>query len=262
MKIAIYYSGCIRSLKHVVKHNIDVIRNSIGDCEIHTFYSFWDVTDKPVEVPDKWCVPISEYGFDRFKEDPTGELESKSQNNFVSIESEDEIKKWLIESGSDYVDGEIESIDISKKIIEESKFFKRPKLTSQYYKIHRVAEKYSSEKFDYCVRIRGDVMINSFPDGEDLSDPDLESFLLINEYMWPNGRSHIGGSVNEMIWCSTSNIFLDTCSVHLPDSEGIFNDSSGETVTARHFQKLLDDDVVKLYAYFNFNHRTLRFTKK
>ena len=50
MKIAIYYSGCIRSLKHVVKHNIEVIRNSIGDCEIHTFYSFWDVTDKPVDL--------------------------------------------------------------------------------------------------------------------------------------------------------------------------------------------------------------------
>ena len=90
MKIAIYYSGCIRSLKHVVKHNIEVIRNSIGDCEIHTFYSFWDVTDKPVDVPDEWCVPIpEEYGIDRFK---SRELEYKSQNNFVPIESEDEIK--------------------------------------------------------------------------------------------------------------------------------------------------------------------------
>ena len=47
MKIAIYYSGSVRSLKHVVKHNIEVIRNSIS--EIHTFYSFWDVTDKPVD---------------------------------------------------------------------------------------------------------------------------------------------------------------------------------------------------------------------
>jgi len=261
MKIAIYYSGCVRSFKHVVKHNIDVIRNSIGDCEIHTFYSFWDVTDKPVEVPDEWCVPIPEYGFDRFKDGPKGELEYKSQNNFVPIESENEIKKWLIESGSDFVEGEIESMDISKKIIEESKFVKIPKLSSQYYKIHRVAEKYSSEKFDFSLRIRGDVIINSFPDGKYLSE-NLESFLLINEYMWPGGRSHIGGSVNEMVWCSSSNIFLDTCRVHLPDSEGIFYDSSGETVTARHFQKLLDADVVKSYAYFNFNHRSLRFTKK
>ena len=181
MKIAIYYSGCIRSLKHVVKHNIEVIRNSIGDCEIHTFYSFWDVTDKPVDVPDEWCVPIpEEYGIDRVK---SRELEYKSQNNFVPIESEDEIKKWLIESGSDFVEGEIESIDISKKIIEESKFVKIPKLSSQYYKIHRVVEKYPPEGFDFCLRIRGDVVINSFPDSEDLSG--LESCLLINEFLWP-----------------------------------------------------------------------------
>ena len=49
MKIAIYYSGCVRTLKHVVDHNIKVIRDNVGDCEIHTFYSFWDVTDKPVD---------------------------------------------------------------------------------------------------------------------------------------------------------------------------------------------------------------------
>ena len=53
MKIAIYYSGCVRTLKHVVDHNIKVIRDNVGDCEIHTFYSFWDVTDKPVDVPDE-----------------------------------------------------------------------------------------------------------------------------------------------------------------------------------------------------------------
>ena len=257
MKIAISYSGCIRSLKNVVKHNIEVIRDSIGDCEIHTFYSFWDVTDKPVDVPDEWCIPIpEEYGIDRFK---SRELEYKSQNNFVPIESEDEIKKWLIESGSDFVEGEIESIDISKKIIEESKFVKIPKLSSQYYKIHRVVEKYSPEGFDFCLRIRGDVVINSFPDSEDLSG--LESCLLINEYLWPGGLSNMESMCNEMVWCSTSDIFLDTCSVHLSDSEGIRNDPSGESVTASHFLKLLNDDVVKLYGYFNFQHRALRFSK-
>jgi hypothetical protein len=259
MKIAIYYSGCVRSLKHVIKNNIEVIRNSIGDCEIHTFYSFWDVTDKPVDIADEWCIPIPEYGFDRFKEDPTGKLEYKSQNNLVSIESEDEIKKWFIESGSDFVEGEIESIDISRKIIEEGKYVKIPKLSSQYYKICRVVEKYSPKGFDFCIRIRGDIMINSFPDSEDLSG--LESFLLINKYLWPGGLSNIENMCNEMVWCSTSDIFLDTCSVHLSDSEGICNYPSGESVTARHFLKLLNADVVKLYAYFNFQHRVLKFSK-
>ena len=28
-----------------------------------------------------------------------------------------------------------------------------------------------------------------------------------------------------------------------------------------HFLKLLNDDVVKLYGYFNFQHRALRFSK-
>ena len=45
---------------------------------------------------------------------------------------------------------------------------------------------------------------------------------------------------NEMVWCSTSDVFLDTCSVHLSDSEGIRNDPSGESVTASHFLKLLN----------------------
>jgi len=38
----------------------------------------------------------------------------------------------FIKSGSDFVEGEIESCDISKKISEESKCLKVPKLASQY----------------------------------------------------------------------------------------------------------------------------------
>ena len=53
MKIAIYYSGCIRTLKYVAKDNIETIKNNIGDCEIHTYYSFWDETDRPVDTPDE-----------------------------------------------------------------------------------------------------------------------------------------------------------------------------------------------------------------
>ena len=65
-----------------------------------------------------------------------------------------------------------------------------------------------------------------------------------------------------MVWGSTSDIFLDACSVHLSDSKCIRNDPSGESVTARHFLKLINDDVVKLYGYFNFQHRSLRFSKR
>ena len=256
MKIAIYYSGFTRTLKHVVNQNIKVIRDNVGECEIHTFYSFWDVTDQPVKLQDDWYMPIPEYGFD-----------DDSDNKFVSIESQDEIDKWFRESGSDYVDGEIESIDISKKVMEKTKFIQNPNLSSQYYKIHRVAEKYSPKEFDFCLRIRGDVVINSFPDREDLEDvlSNYDSLLLINEYVWPGGVSNIGGFVNEMVWFSTSNIFLDTCSVYLSDSEYVLNNPTcdgqifGEIVTGRHFEKLVE---LKHYAYFNFNHRSLRFTKK
>lgn len=262
MKIALYYSGCIRTLKHLVDHNIQVIRDAVGECEIHTFYSFWDVTDKPIEIPDEWCVPVSgDYGHDRFE---NRELEYKSQNNFFPIESEDQIKEWLVESGSDFVDGEIESIDISKKIIAESKFLKIPKLSSQYYKIHRVVEKYPPEEFDFCVRIRGDVMINSFPTREDLDETlkNYESLLLINQNVWPGLRSNISNHfVNEMVWCSTSNIFLDTCSVHLSDSEDIFDATTGEDVTGKHFLKLHNEDIIKFYGYFDFQHRAMRFDK-
>lgn len=252
MKIAIYYSGCVRTLKHVVDHNIKVIRDSVGDCEIHTFYSFWDVTDKPVDIPDEWCRPvIGEYGEDR--------------NAFFPIESEDKIKEFFIKSGSDFVEGEIESFDISKKVIEESKFFKRPKLASQYYKIHRVVEKYPPEEFDFCIRIRADTIINNFPCREDLDEvlTQYESILLINEGVWPGLKSNIYGQhgCNEMVWCATSNIFRDTCSIYLSNSEDLFDQPSGEVPTAKHFLKLLEEDVIKFYAYYDFKHCALRFDK-
>ncbi len=270
MKIAIYYSGCVRTLKHVVDHNIKVIRDNVGDCEIHTFYSFWDVTDKPVDVPDEWCrAVIGEYGEERHKDKPDrpGDVhpEYKSQNTFFPIESEDKIKELFIKSGSDFVEGEIESFDISKKIIEESKFLKIPKLASQYYKIHRVIEKYPPEEFDFCIRIRADVEINNFPFREDLDEAlsQYGSILFINEGLWPGLKSNIHGyhGCNEMVWCATSNIFRDTCSIYLSNLEDIFVQTSGEVPTSKHFLKLLEEDVIKFYAYYDFKHQFLRFDK-
>ena len=265
MKIAIYYSGCIRTLKYVVKDNIETIRKNIGDCDIHTYYSFWDETDKPVDTPDEWCVPVSgEFGDDRFKDVEGNKshdglwLDYTSHNKFHTIESEDEIKKWFIDAGSSFVEGEIESIDISRNIIQNSLFIKIPKVASQYYKIYRVAEKYPSDEYDLCVRIRGDVRIKNFPSRNDI---DLESSLFINSHLWPNGDSSLQ-MCNEMVWCSTSDIFLDTCSAHLYHGDTIQYDPSGETVTARHFTNLINNDIVKNYCFFDFQHNAMRFAKR
>ena len=64
-----------------------------------------------------------------------------------------------------------------------------------------------------------------------------------------------------MFWCSTSNIILDTCGVHLSDSEDIFDATTGEDITVKHFLKRHDVDVVKLYGYFDFQHRAMKFDK-
>ena len=137
MKIAIYYSGCIRTLKYVVKDNIQTIKNNIGECDIHTYYSFWDETDKPIDISDEWCVPVpNQYGIERRESgdvDNNGMLlEYKSQNCFFPVDSEEIVRSWFSESGSNFIDGEIEPMHKSRDIIENSTFVKIPKLASQY----------------------------------------------------------------------------------------------------------------------------------
>ena len=263
MKIAIYYSGCVRTLKHVVNDNIETIKNNIGECDIHTHYSFWDETDKPIDISDEWCVPVpDQYGIERREPGDVDNdgmlLEYKSQNCFFPVDSEEIIRSWFSESGSSFIDGEIESMHKSRDIIENSTFVKIPKLASQYYKIHRVAEKYSPDNYDLCIRIRGDVRIQDFPKRDDVKN--LESYLFINKYLWPNGHSSLH-MCNEMVWCSTSDIFLETCSSHLQNIENIQNDPSGETVTARHFFKLISNGIVKNCSFFDFKHNALKFSK-
>jgi hypothetical protein len=64
-----------------------------------------------------------------------------------------------------------------------------------------------------------------------------------------------------MVWCATSNIFRDTCSIYLSNLEDIFVQTSGEVPTSKHFLKLLEEDVIKFYAYYDFKHQFLRFDK-
>lgn len=255
MKIAIYFSGCVRTLKYTIENTIKTIRKNIGDCEIYTFYSFWDLTDKPIDVPDIFCTSVPENGIDRHEFG--GKSEYRSENLFVPIISENDIKKCILNSGSDFVDGEIQSMDISKKIIEESNFTNIPKLSSQYYKIHRVVEKFPPKKYDLCLRIRADTTINNFPKLEQLIN--LNNFLFINRWLWPGAHSDLI-ACNEMVWCSTPDIFLDTCSVYNNKNSNFYDVYSGEPVTANHFSNLINSGVVKKYDFFDFQHIAMRFS--
>jgi len=238
MKISLFVSGYPRTLFHKFNHNINVIRNSIPDCKVFIFYSFWDELGRSSKINDKNHLIIDDYA--------------------PRLLTTDAINQYFLECGADEVDGEIESQAVMHTILNNSPFKTQPSLSAQYYKIHRVIEKYYKHDYDFYVRIRPDILINDFP--KEINALNSKT-LIVNHYYWFNALYN-GSNVNEMIWASKKEIFKEVNSLYLNqnqlEKQSNNDEQFGEALSGKYFDNLLNANVISSISTFNFDYRVLR----
>lgn len=242
MRICLFTSGYVRTLFHCAHKNYQVIKNTLGECEIDICYSFWDKNERNDRINDPWHYKIDDFFYD----------------NVVKKD----IDEYLFQVGFSKVKGEIESFNISQKLILESPFVTHKRsLSSQYYKIHRVSEKYfdSNNNYDLYVTIRPDVIIKEFVSKTIVEELNKTNGIIVNENYWYNAP-YKGMDCNEYIWISTKDSFLNTNNQFLYINKLITEvyDQFGEIITGKHFRNLLDSGVISSIDTFNFDYRIVR----
>ena len=227
MKIALFTSGKVRTLFYKFHKNLELIRDRYPNCEIDVFYSFWDSLDRIYNINDPWHFKAENYTLDNLSEDAI--------DNYFSIHGVKSV-------------GEIESTEIMNQVISESPFPKPYSgLSSQYYKMHRVTEKYFDDSYDLYVRIRSDILINNFP----LINFFEDNTVAINLNFWYN-QPYDGDNCYEGILVSTKKSFLKCNQLYLNQEK--FMNGYGELIMGSYLKSLSEISL----KTFNFKYRVVR----
>ena len=244
MKIGIFISGHVRTLFYKFHENLLLIREKVGDCEIDVFYSFWDDYGRSESINDPWHY---------------------SADDFVQqVVNHDNIICYLREcGGANNVSGEIQSVEVMKKVLEKTYFSPersgKNALSSQYYKKHRVVDKFYTDEYDFYIQMRSDIAIDDFLSREKIEEIKDKKTLVVNSHYWYN-ELYTGGRCNEMIWCSGKKVFKQSNGIY--DNEKNLADQLpyqyGELVTGTYFNNLVNSEVIDNMMTFNFGYRVIR----
>lgn len=240
MKVAIFTSGYLRTFFYVFRQNIELISKKLGNCEIDVYYSFWDKNHRSNIINDPWCYKVEDTNLDEV--------------------NQEKIESYLLSFGVNKVRGEIEPFSVSEQIMSNSVFSKeKSKLSSQYYKIHRVAKKYFTDEYDLYLTLRPDVVINDFISVDYIKNINLQNSIVVNQYYWYNAV-YDKRDCNEYIWLSTKNNFIDSNSQYKNLNQLVKQsfDLHGEAITAQHFNNLFSDKKISSINVFNFDYRVFR----
>lgn len=244
MRICIFISGHIRTLFYKFHENLLLIKEKVGDCEIDIFYSFWDDYGRSESINDPWHY---------------------SADDFVQqVVNRDNIICYLRGcGGANNVSGEIQSVEVMKEVLEKTHFSPevngKNSLSSQYYKKHRVVDKFYSDEYDFYIQMRSDITISDFLSREDIEQIKDTKTLVVNSYYWYNEK-YTGGPCNEMIWCSGKKVFKKSNEIYL--NEKVLSEKLpyqyGELVTGTHFNNLLNSGFIDNVTTFDFGFRVIR----
>jgi len=243
MKICIFISGHVRTLFYKFHENLLLIKEKVGDCQIDVFYSFWDDPSRSERINDPWHYIADDY---------------------VQQEiNHDNIICYFRECGGNNVSGEIQSVEVMKEVLEKTHFSPEDNgknaLSSQYYKKHRVVDKFYSDEYDFYIQMRSDITINDFLSREDIEKIKDTKTLVVNSYYWYNEK-YTGGPCNEMIWCSGKKVFKQSNGIYV--NEKILAEQLpyqyGELVTGTYFNNLVNSGFIDNVIAFNFGYRVIR----
>ena len=243
MKICLFVSGHVRTLLYKFYENIDLIKNTLNDCQIDVRYSFWDDYSLGGRMNDPWHI---------------------QSNDFTQPKISTEIiDNYFLSHGVENVQGEIESTNIMRDVLSKTNFLPensgRNVLSSQYYKKYRVIEKYFNNDYDFYIQIRSDVIINNFLDNDSILNLINKKLLVVNKFYWYN-EPYCGGDCNEMISCSGKQIFKDFNQLYLSEKyiSQQLDYHYGERVTGRHINNLIEKSVIDNVLVFDFDYRVIR----
>ena len=132
-------------------------------------------------------------------------------------------------------------------------------LSSQYYKKHRVVDKFYTDEYDFYIQMRSDISISNFLSREDIEQIKDVKTLVVNSYYWYNEK-YTGGPCNEMIWCSGKKVFKKSNEIYLneKDLSEQLPYQYGELVTGTHFNNLLNSGFIDNVTTFDFGFRVIR----
>ena len=227
MKIALFISGKVRTLFFKFHKNLELIRDRYPNSDIDVYYSFWDAIDRTDNINDPWHFKAENYNLDSIDKDYI--------DNYFSLHGVKSV-------------GEIESCDVMNEVISKSPFVDTKKgLSSQYYKMYRVVEKYFNDNYDLYVRIRSDLIVHDFP----LINFFEDNTVAINSHYWYN-QPYDGDNCNEMILVSTKKCFLKCNQLYLNQEK--FTHQYGEFIMGSYLKSLSEISL----KTFNFNYRVVR----
>ena len=156
-----------------------------------------------------------------------------------------------------------ESTKIMDKVLIDTKFLPeksgRNVLSSQYYKKNRIVQKYFNDDYDFYVQIRSDITIDDFPTVDLINSIIDKKSLVVSKYYWYN-EPYIGTDCNEMINCSTRNVFKELNEIYL-NEEKISKQLDyhyGERVTGKHILNMIQSGSIDNLCVFDFGFRVIR----
>lgn len=232
MKIAVCLSGYTRTLEDCLSKTIESVRQSNPSCEITVYAALWDTTFGKIDrVNDPW--------------------HSKSSTVTQDPPTASYIEKLIKESTvGDY---SIKMLDhsVNEKMTEVGRRLNLnpPGLLSQYFSNQAAWEISSKSDADFFLRVRPDVILNSFPNLSEYDD-----CVIMNLHYWYEAIATLGME-NEMFWVAHKNCAKKAFSLFDRLIEGSFplSQTYGESVTGAHFMTIRCH-----IERFNFNYQVVR----
>lgn len=192
MKLAILYSGAIRTLSETINNNLDFF----NDFDIDLYFSVWEhVGYSPrINSPDyKMCGK-------RLPHDTR--VNEELIRNLVGNKAI--IKKIKIENynSSNYVLNLFNGIDNSG-------------LPSQYYKINDCFNLIDKTRYDAIVRLRCDLLLQNKISATDIVSKVRSNKIIFPENIWyQHKKTKSIKDINEMIWISNFSNMKKACAIY------------------------------------------------
>lgn len=223
MKIAICYSGNLRTFSHCVKNHAETIK------EADVYISTWDTIRFSDKDNDPWHIRITI---------PVPKIITESY--------------ILDNTPSNFTIKNIKIDNEKKCVIKDIK--QHQYLSYQYFKIWDAYQLIinSHNNYDYIIRLRPDITIDSMVY--------VSNKIVFNQYTWYNyAYNNTAKTINEMIWVSDMNRMQKSVNIYdnltildsKLDKEKVF----GESIC---FANLEHENLLEDLYIHNFNYRVIR----